>query len=159
MLICLFLIIIFHCQKIYNFLFFDFSSVLIVGGLKDQDGRFNSLQDLISKLSRNDTSTDSDDDDDDDLQDFNDLLKSIKWVNTTFNVEAEQPEETGECSIDVIIDKFDHLNEQRLILIQRVKKINCWNIVSAVMVVNLQTGQAQFAIIPVTTGIYENNFQ
>ncbi|CAF3361533.1 unnamed protein product, partial [Rotaria sp. Silwood2] len=108
-------------------------SVIILGGLEDKERRFKSLQECISKLSQ-------DDYDDDDLQNYNDLLKNIKWLNTTFNIDADHPEETGEYSIDVIIDKLDYTNEQRLVLIQRVKKINGWNIINAVMIFNLQGG-------------------
>jgi len=128
-------------------LLFDFSSVIIIGGVDDKKRRFKSLEDFISKLPQDGY------DDYDELQNYNDLIKNIKWINTTFNIDADPSHETGEYAIDIIIDKLDSMNEQRLVLFQRVKKINNWNIMNAVMVFNLQCGHAQFAVTPNITGI------
>ncbi|CAF0903206.1 unnamed protein product [Rotaria sordida] len=126
------------------------TSVIILGGLEDKKRQFELLQGCISKLSQDDY-----DDDDDELQNYNDLLKNIKWLNTTFNIDADNPQETGEYSINIIIDKLEYINEQRFILIQRVKKINSWNVINAVMVFNLQGGHAQFAVASIVTGTHK----
>jgi hypothetical protein len=49
---------------------------MILSGVEDEEQRFKSLQHFILKLS-------SGDDDDD-------LPKNIKWLNTTFNVDAAE---------------------------------------------------------------------
>jgi hypothetical protein len=77
-------------------------------GLKNERGQFTSPEDSISKLSRNDASITSGNDDDE-------LLKNIKWLNMTSNVDTQQETETSECSIDIIIDKSDHMTEQQLV--------------------------------------------
>jgi len=65
-------------------------------------------------LSRNDASVTSGNDDEE-PQDYKDLLKNIKWLNMTFNVDTEQETETSECSVDIIIDKSDHMTEQQFV--------------------------------------------
>ncbi len=101
-------------------------SVTVDLGSRIADERFKLFQTIIRKLSRGD---------DDDLHDYYNLLKNIKWVNTTFNENATEETLTGESSIDIIIDKFGDKNERRLVLIQCVKKIHAWNVIIAIMVV------------------------
>lgn len=61
----------------------------------------------------------------------------------------------GACRIDIIVDKLEFTNDQQLILIKRLKKIGSHDIVVAVLLLNLQNGQAQFAITNYCT--YESN--
>ena len=89
---------------------------------------------------------------DDDLNDYKDLLKNIKYVNTLFNVKASVPETTGECSIDIVYEKPAHSDEQFVVIIQHVKKIREWNIVTAVLLVGLRSNNAWFTTNPTLPG-------
>jgi hypothetical protein len=126
-----------------------FRSVFILGGIEGP--RFRRFQQLIQDLSRDDEGFENDDEE---LQNYGDFLKSIKLLNSNFNLNAKKATITGDCSVDIIID-LNNLNEQRLVLLQRVKRINGWNILNAVIVFNIQNHQAQFAITPTITGTYK----
>ncbi|UJR11466.1 hypothetical protein I4U23_015645 [Adineta vaga] len=89
--------------------------------------------------------------DDEDFEDYNNLLKNTKWINTILNANATEEESSGDCSVGVIVDKFGNNNGQRLILIQRVKKLHAWDIITAIMIMDLQDGQARFAVRPNVT--------
>ncbi|CAF3804611.1 unnamed protein product [Adineta steineri] len=109
--------------------------------------RFGKMQQLIHTLSRDDEDFPYDDDE---LQNYQDFFKNIKLLNCIFNFNAEQASLTGDCSFNVIVH-LDNLNEQRLLLLQPVKKRNDWNIFNAAMVFNMQPDEAQYAIKPITT--------
>jgi hypothetical protein len=97
----------------YIIFLFDFNLVIILGRYDDQQGRFRSLQDLILPLIGSGTVGSNDE-----LQNYDDLLKKIKWLNTTIDLHTTKVQETGECSFDVILEIIANTNQKRLVLIQ-----------------------------------------
>ena len=128
-----------------------------MGGFEDRRNHFRPLQRSITDLMRDEHENGSDSESDDDLKDYKDFLKNIKCVNTLFNVKALQPQTTGECGIDIVYEKPAHTGEEFIVIMQRVKKIQAWNIITAVLLVGLRSNNAWFTTNPSISGSDQNS--
>ncbi|CAF1517985.1 unnamed protein product [Rotaria sordida] len=106
----------------------------------------------------NDDSGD-DDDDDNEPQHYQQLLKSIKWLNTCFNYDTTEPEITGECYFDVVVNRNVGWNEPTITIIQHIKKLKEWDMLIGIIVMDLSNKNCWFALDPNTTESYKGNYK
>ncbi|UJR18602.1 hypothetical protein I4U23_005509 [Adineta vaga] len=109
---------------------FEGTADYILGGTNTS--RFQKFQHLIEDLARDDEDLV---DNDEVLQNYSDFLKNIKLLNTNFNLDSE------------------NLNDQTIVLLQRVKKINGWDLLNGLMVFKIHSNQIEFALTPTQTGL------
>ncbi|CAF2126770.1 unnamed protein product [Rotaria magnacalcarata] len=118
-------------------------TTIILGG-DELKQRFEKFSSRISNLISGDHDDDGDDDDGDDTesQHYQRLLKSIKLINTTFNIDSNAPAIIGECGIDCIVEQAP--GDEVVVIIQHVKILHKWDIVTGVM--RLSNENSSFAV-------------
>lgn len=70
-----------------------------------------------------------------------------------FNLDADNAIETGECSIDVLVEKPRHLDEELMMLIQHVKKPDSWDYIIGILAISKKSGSVWFAVNNVCVGM------
>jgi hypothetical protein len=53
---------------------------------------------------------------------YMELIRNIKWVNVLFNLHAAAPQTTGECGINVIVDR--NITNTRITIVQHLSKLS-----------------------------------
>jgi hypothetical protein len=138
----------------------NYRTVIILGGYGDQQ-RFKSFSSSTGKLISGDDEEEDDDDDDDDdeteLQHYQQLLKGIKLINTGFNLNSNAPAIIGECGFDCIVERVP--NDEFVVIIQHVKNLHKWNIITGVMIIRLSNGNSSFAVDQTATTTSKSNYR
>ncbi|CAF4209168.1 unnamed protein product, partial [Rotaria sp. Silwood2] len=113
-------------------------TTIILGGYEYQE-RIKSFSSSISKL----ISGDDDDDDDDETESqlYQQLLKNIKLINTSFNIDSNAP--------IIIVERVP--DDEIVVIIQHVKNLHKWDIITGVMVIRLSNENSLFAVYQTVT--------
>ncbi|CAF3418976.1 unnamed protein product [Rotaria socialis] len=124
----------------------NIKTTIILGG-HELKKRFELFSSRISQLISGDDVGDDDDDDDDDddeteLRHYQQLLKSIKLINTCFNISSKEPATVGECGFDCIVEQVP--GDEIVVIIQHVKILHKWDIITGVM--RLSNENSSFAV-------------
>ncbi|CAF2993170.1 unnamed protein product [Rotaria socialis] len=133
-------------------------TTIILGG-HELTKSFKLFSRRISKLiSGDDVRDDDDDDDETESQHYQQLLKSIKLINTCFNISSKAPAIIGECGFDCIVERVP--DDEIIVIIQHVKNLHKWDIITGVMVIRLSNENSSFAVDQtITTTSHINWFE
>ncbi|CAF3265133.1 unnamed protein product, partial [Rotaria sp. Silwood2] len=124
-------------------------TTIILGGYEYQE-RIKSFSSSISKLISGDDDDGDDDDDDDDeteSQLYQQLLKNIKLINTSFNIDSNAP--------IIIVERVP--DDEIVVIIQHVKNLHKWDIITGVMVIRLSNENSSFAVYQTVTTTSKSN--
>jgi hypothetical protein len=59
------------------------------------------------------------------------LIRNIHWVNVVFNLYTEKPEETGECGINVIVNRTS--TSVQIFVVQRISRYFVQSLIGAMV--------------------------
>ncbi|CAF4204300.1 unnamed protein product [Adineta steineri] len=84
-------------------------------------------------------------DDSKQLSNIKELLKNIKFNNTTFNMATVKPEDTGEPNSDLIVTRCLQ-NNPKICIVQNVTKFETSNVIVSVLSIELDSMKNQYMI-------------
>jgi hypothetical protein len=94
----------------------------------------------------------------DETRSFAELISNIRFNGIAWNVFPDQPQLTGEASIDVIVDNYLS-GERSMVIAQYVVEFNSSKILVGVLVLVIPTNNGWFWIDPSTQNNLQSNIE
>jgi hypothetical protein len=112
-----------------------------MGGIKNNKN-CEDLQEIIDKMLQ----IGVDNDDINQSSFYKELLRNIKYVDVCFNMGTSSPQETGECNINLIVNRYLKEDNPTIYVVQNVTKFAKSNVIVGVLTIEVKTNKGRFMV-------------
>ncbi len=77
---------------------------------------------------------------------YKDLLKNMKYNDVCFNFSSEDPQKTGECNFNVIVDRYIKEDNPTIYMVANVTKFAVCDVTVGVISIDIKTNKRQFMV-------------
>lgn len=86
---------------------------------------------------------------------YKELVRNVKHNDVCFNMDTTEPKDTGECNIDLIIDRYLKEDNPTIYVVQNVTNFDKSNVIVGVLTIEVKTNKSRFMVD--MSGIQDNH--